>query len=34
MAGGEIQFREVFGLNAGVSLSLAVFAESYVQHLF
>lgn len=27
MAGGEIQFREVFGMSAAVSLSLAVFAE-------
>lgn len=27
MTGGEIQFREVFGLSAAVSLSLAVFAE-------
>lgn len=27
MAGGEIQFREVFGMSATVSLTLAVFAE-------
>lgn len=27
MAGGEIQFREVFGMSAALSLSLAVFSE-------
>lgn len=27
MAGGEIQFREIFGMSAALSLSLAVFAE-------
>jgi putative oxidoreductase len=27
MAGGEIQFREVFGMSAAFSLTLAVFAE-------